>query len=163
ELTYLSLGRRDIKAHVDVPDKPNQDLKLTLRYKRHDRPGSQASGGSTGASFVLEEIQFDTGKATLREGSYARLDEVAEYMTHKKSARIEVSGHTDNVGKPAANKTLSRKRAQAVRKYLISQGIAGSRIKAVGYGAERPIASNDTEKGRQKNRRIEVTEIRPKR
>lgn len=162
DLTYLSLGRRDIKAQVDVPDKPNQDLKLTLRYKRHDRPGSQAQAGdgSPGASFVLEGIRFDTGKATLREGSHARLGEVVEYMTHKKSARIEVSGHTDNVGSAASNKTLSRKRAQAVREYLVSQGIDGSRIEAVGHGAEQPIAPNDTEEGRQKNRRIEVTEIR---
>lgn len=160
DLTYLSLGRRDVKAVVDVPDEPNQDIKLTLRYKWHGPPPSEGGDGSSGQRFVLEGIHFDTGKATLREDSYDRLDEVVEYMTHKKSARIEVSGHTDNVGNPAGNKRLSKRRAQAVRKYLISKGIEGSRIEAVGYGSERPIASNDTEAGRQQNRRIEVIEIR---
>ncbi|MFW6067184.1 MAG: OmpA family protein [Myxococcota bacterium] len=160
ELTYLSLGRRDVTAHVNVPPGPNQDLKLTLRYRRHDPPAPRPGAPTTGPRFVLKGIRFDTGKATLRGESYERLDEVVEYLTHKKSARIEVSGHTDDVGSPAANKALSKKRAEAVREHLISQGIEGGRIEAVGYGAEQPVASNDTEEGRQKNRRIEVTELR---
>ncbi|MFI5301922.1 MAG: OmpA family protein, partial [Polyangiales bacterium] len=81
------------------------------------------------------------------------------YLTHKKSARIEISGHTDNVGNPKTNKALSEKRAQACRDYLISKGIDGARVQAIGYGDERPIAPNDTEDGRQKNRRIEATEL----
>jgi OmpA-OmpF porin, OOP family len=80
-------------------------------------------------------------------------------MTHKKSARIEVSGHTDNVGKKKDNKRLSQKRADAVRAYLVSKGIDASRIDTIGYGDERPIAPNDTDQGRQKNRRIEATEL----
>jgi OOP family OmpA-OmpF porin len=79
-------------------------------------------------------------------------------MTHKKTARVEISGHTDNVGSAKANKALSLKRAQACRDYLVSKGVDGSRIAAIGAGDERPIASNDSEDGRQKNRRIEVTE-----
>jgi outer membrane protein OmpA-like peptidoglycan-associated protein len=152
DLVYLSLGRRKIAARVPVSKKPRQTVRLTLRYKRWEKP----------PQFVLRGVEFDTGKATIRPESYPRLDLVVEYMKHKKSARIEISGHTDNVGNRKRNKALSRRRAQACRKYLISKGIAGSRIRAVGHGDERPIASNSTDDGRQKNRRIEAKElIRP--
>ncbi len=168
DLVYLSLGRRNVSAKVTVNDEPNQNLNLTLRYKRYRPPVAPASkpgspegkpGAPAAPRFVLKGVTFDTGKATIRKESFARLDSVVEYMTHKKSARIEVSGHTDNVGKPKRNKALSKKRAQACRDYLISKGIDGSRIEAVGYGDAMPIASNDTEEGRQKNRRIEATEL----
>ncbi len=109
--------------------------------------------------FVLDGVTFDTGKATIKEESYSRLDKVAEYLLHKGNARIQISGHTDNVGNPKTNKALSLKRAQACRDYLISTGIDGTRIEAVGYGDERPVASNDTDDGRQQNRRIEAIQL----
>jgi outer membrane protein OmpA-like peptidoglycan-associated protein len=84
---------------------------------------------------------------------------VVEFMAHKKTARIEISGHTDNVGNPKANKTLSAKRAQACRDYIVSKGIDKKRLDAIGFGDEHPIAPNDTEMGRQKNRRIEAKEL----
>jgi outer membrane protein OmpA-like peptidoglycan-associated protein len=149
DLVYLSLGRQDIAANVPVPDEPNQNIKLTLRYKRFSEP----------PRLVLDGVNFDTGKATLRPSSHPRLDSVVEYLTYKKSARIEISGHTDNVGNPKKNKTLSEDRAQACREYLISRGIDGGRIEARGYGDEKPIASNDSDAGRQINRRIEATEL----
>jgi OmpA-OmpF porin, OOP family len=152
DLVYLSLGRKDVAAKVPVSNEPNQNIKLTLRYKRHE-PAKEPR-------FVLTGVTFDTGKATIRPESFPRLDSVVEYMTHKKSARIEISGHTDNVGNSKSNKTLSEKRAQACRDYLISKGIDGSRIEAIGFGDERPIAPNDTEAGRQLNRRIEATELK---
>jgi outer membrane protein OmpA-like peptidoglycan-associated protein len=158
DLVYLTLGRRDIAVTVSVTNEPNQNIKLTLRYKRQVLPN--AAPGAPGASrFVLEGVNFDTGKATIRAESFPRLDRIVEYMTHKKNSRIEISGHTDNVGNPKANKVLSEKRAQACRNYLISKGIDKSRIEAVGYGDQRPMASNDTDEGRQKNRRIEATEL----
>ncbi len=153
-IVYLSLGRQEITTSVDVTDEPNQNIRLTLRYKRWE-------GKKKGEHerFVLSGVTFDTGKATIRPDSLPRLDGVVEFMTHKPSVRIEISGHTDNVGNPKSNKALSEKRAQACRDYLISKGIEASRIEAVGYGDERPIASNDTPEGRQQNRRIEATEL----
>ena len=82
-------------------------------------------------------------------------------MKRRKSAVVEISGHTDNVGNAKKNKALSMKRAQACRDYLISKGIEGNRITAVGYGGERPTVPNDTDENRQKNRRIEVVELQP--
>lgn len=156
EVTYLSLGSKDVAAKVDVEDEANLTMKLTLRYKAY-RP--VRSGKSSPPRFVLEGVHFDSGKAKIRPDSFPKLDNVVEYMEHNKSARIQISGHTDNVGNKQNNKALSKKRAEACRDYLIKKGIDGSRIEAVGYGDEQPIASNDTPEGRQKNRRIEATEL----
>ncbi len=156
ELEYLSLGRRKISARIPVDNEPAQTIRLTLRYKRYEDPKTNRRSTQ---NFILEGVHFETGKATIRRESFPRLDRVVEYMTHKKSARIEISGHTDNVGKARRNKALSKRRALACRTYFISKGIAGRRIQAVGYGAERPIASNRTAEGRAQNRRIEADEL----
>lgn len=158
QVVYLSLGRQKIAAKVPVNDKPRQNIKLTLRYKRYDEE-MDPNAPKGPRPFVLDGIEFDTGKATLRPESRVRLEQVVEYLSHKKSARIEISGHTDNVGNPRANKALSKKRAEACRQYLLSKGIAPDRVEAVGHGADKPIASNKTPEGRQKNRRIEAREI----
>jgi outer membrane protein OmpA-like peptidoglycan-associated protein len=153
DVTYLSLGsRREIAATVAVTSEPKQNVKLTLRYKRQPPP----------PPFVLTGVNFDTGKAIIRPESTGLMDIVVEFMKHKKSATIEISGHTDNVGKPKANKALSARRAQACRSYLISRGIEGTRITAVGYGDERSLAPNNSDENRQKNRRIEVVELPPR-
>ncbi len=149
DITYLSLGRREIAATVPVADEPSQSVKLTLRYKRE---GAQKP-------LILAGVNFDTAKATIRPESFAHLDAVVEFMVHKKNARVEISGHTDNVGNAKANKTLSEQRAQACRNYIVSKGIDKKRLDAIGFGDERPIAPNDTDEGRQKNRRIEAKEL----
>jgi outer membrane protein OmpA-like peptidoglycan-associated protein len=162
DLVYLSLGRRDVAASVPVTNEPNQNIKLTMRYKFHAAPPPVKNAPEAVADeprFVLDGVQFDVGKATIRPESLPRLDSVAEYMTHKPSTRIEISGHSDNVGNPKNNKELSEKRAAACRDYLASKGIEASRVDAVGFGDERPIASNGTEEGRQQNRRIEAKEL----
>lgn len=150
EIAYLNLGRKDVAADVTVTGEPKQNIRLTLRFTRLPPP----------PPFVLTGITFDTAKAVLKPGSYDRLDVAYEFLLHKKSAKVEISGHTDNVGKPKANKLLSQKRAEACRKYLVGKGIDKSRITAVGYGDEKPVAPNDTPDDREKNRRIEVTELR---
>jgi outer membrane protein OmpA-like peptidoglycan-associated protein len=153
EVTYLSLGlaRGDIVATLPVTTEPKQTVKLTLRYKRLPPP----------PPFVLTGVVFDTGKSTLRPEAESKLDIVVEFMRHKKSAKVEISGHTDNVGNAASNKALSAKRAQSCRAYLMAKGIEAGRITAVGRGAEKPIAANDTEEHRQENRRIEIIEVQP--
>ena len=149
DVTYLSLSRHEIAASVPVADEPNQSVKLTLRYKREfaEQP------------FIMAGVTFETGKAAIRPESFPHLDMVVEFMAHKKTARVEISGHTDNVGNAKANKTLSEKRAQACRNYIVSKGIDKKRLDAIGFGDEHPIAPNDTDEGRQKNRRIEAKEL----
>jgi outer membrane protein OmpA-like peptidoglycan-associated protein len=152
DVTYLSLGGGDVATSVSVTNEPKQNIKLTLRYK----------GPPPRTPFVMKGVNFDTGTANIRPESLSRLDLVVDFMKHRKSAVVEISGHTDNVGNSKTNKTLSVKRAQACRAHLISNGIDGKRITAVGYGGERPTVPNDTDENRQKNRRIEVMELPPR-
>lgn len=110
--------------------------------------------------YTLDNVFFDTGKATLKPESSKELNELAEYMQLKKSMVIEIAGHTDNVGNNDANQKLSEGRANSVRNYLIKKGIAAERIVAKGYGDTQPVADNSTDAGKQKNRRTEVRTIK---
>ncbi len=157
DVVYLSLGRKDITASLPVPNEANLNFKFTLRYKRFNL--KRAPGQTVDPGFVLKGVMFDTAKATIRPESLDKLDSVLEYMTHKKNVRIQIAGHSDNVGKAKSNKDLSERRAEACRQHLISKGIDGSRLEAIGYGDEQPVAPNDTKEGRQKNRRIEAKEL----
>ncbi len=106
--------------------------------------------------YKLDNVYFDSGKATLTTSSFKELDELVEYMKLKKALSIEIAGHTDNVGTPEGNLKLSQERANAVQQYLTKKGIAAARVIPKGYGDTFPIASNDNEAGKQKNRRTEV-------
>jgi outer membrane protein OmpA-like peptidoglycan-associated protein len=152
EMEYLSLGRRNTTAAVEVRPGPNQNVRLTLRYRR--RPQEPSAD-----RVVLDGVLFGTASARIDPESFPRLDRVVEYMTHRPSTRIRVAGHTDNAGNPRRNQQLSEARARSVRDYLVSHGIDGSRIEAVGYGDQQPIASNDTPEGQAQNRRIEAIEL----
>lgn len=107
-------------------------------------------------SFVLDNCTFETGKAELKPEAYAVLDELVEYLKRKDDERIEVGGHTDNVGKAESNMVLSTNRANTVRAYLLTKGIAPERVESKGYGMTMPVAENDTAEGRGLNRRTEV-------
>ncbi len=108
-----------------------------------------------GKKIVLRNIFFDSGKSNLRPESYAELGILRNLLIENPSLKIEISGHTDNVGSDALNQKLSEDRAKAVVDYLIGQGIDPVRLRYAGYGSTRPIASNDTEAGKQANRRTE--------
>ncbi len=108
-------------------------------------------------SFVLENCNFETGKAILLPEAFPVLDDLVEYLNRKDDDRIELGGHTDNVGGAAKNLKLSLDRALAVRQYLIDKGIDPNRLTSKGYGLTKPIASNKTADGRAQNRRTEVT------
>ena len=104
---------------------------------------------------AVSDLQFESGKSVIKAYSFDSLDELAALMVKRTELTLILSGHTDNVGVAAKNKVLSRKRAEAVKAYLEDAGVDGSRIAAVGYGSTKPIASNKTPQGRQKNRRVE--------
>jgi outer membrane protein OmpA-like peptidoglycan-associated protein len=107
-------------------------------------------------NYTLKNVHFDVAKATLRPESFAALEELVGYMKYKDAIKIEIAGHTDNVGKEDDNIKLSQQRAETIRNYLLKKGIQASRVTAKGYGATQPIADNTTEEGRQLNRRTEV-------
>ncbi len=114
----------------------------------------------TGAKLVIENILFNSGKATLKPQSFEALDKFAELLRKNPSVSIEVSGHTDNTGSASLNKKLSKDRALTVKNYLVNKGIEDERITYAGYGFEQPIATNDTPEGREQNRRVEIKVIK---
>ena len=114
---------------------------------------------------ILEQVQFDTGKATIKKVSDALLDEVAGVLKeHAELTRLEVQGHTDDRGSVALNNGLSDARATAVMKALVKRGIDQSRLRSRGYGKDKPVAPNTTDEGRQKNRRVQfvIVDKQPK-
>ncbi|GAB3292548.1 hypothetical protein GCM10027511_05760 [Hymenobacter humi] len=108
-----------------------------------------------GTTIVLRNIFFDSGKATLRPESTAELERLQKLLTETPALKLEMAGHTDNVGEDAMNQDLSQRRAQAVVTYLTQHGIAGARLTAAGYGETQPVVPNTTKFGRQLNRRTE--------
>ena len=108
-----------------------------------------------GKKVVLNNIFFNSNESTLRKESFAELERAVKLMTTMQSLQIEVSGHTDNVGSAGSNRQLSEQRAKAVVDYLISKGCDKKRLRYKGVGSSQPIASNNTEAGRQLNRRTE--------
>jgi outer membrane protein OmpA-like peptidoglycan-associated protein len=109
-----------------------------------------------GATLVLKNIFFEKNSAALNPSSFSELNELAKLMKENTGIRIEINGHTDNVGQKNDNLVLSQKRASSVSNYLVSQGIAADRLTSKGYGDAKPIASNDTEQGKSLNRRTEI-------
>ncbi len=104
---------------------------------------------------ALNGIQFETGKATIKKQSYGILNDIAKIMEENPAYKLNISGHTDNVGKPDKNMTLSENRAASVMQYLVNKGVAQGRMKSAGYGDTKPVASNKTAAGKALNRRVE--------
>lgn len=101
-------------------------------------------------------VTFDVASYTLKPEFRATLSQVAQSMNEYPNSLIDVYGHTDSTGSDAYNQTLSENRARTVANYLISQGVSAARIRSQGFGETLPVASNDTEEGRMKNRRVEI-------
>lgn len=110
----------------------------------------------TNAKVVLNNIFFDSNSAEIKPQSQVELDMLVALLKENPELKIEIGGHTDNVGKPADNMTLSNNRAKAVVSYLTSKGIVAARLIAKGYGETKPVADNHTEPGRASNRRTEM-------
>lgn len=108
------------------------------------------------ASVVLKNVFFDVNKAELKPESMIELDKVVQLLKDNPSIKIEIDGHTDNIGKPADNLTLSNNRAKAVINYFLYKGISADRLSSKGFGETKPVADNGSEQGRAKNRRTEL-------
>ena len=109
-----------------------------------------------GSKVILRNVFFDTDSSSIKKESYPELLELVDLLSKNKNSNIEIGGHTDNTGDYQYNIDLSKSRAESVRQFLVSKGIAAERLKAAGYGPDQPISENDTEKGRAENRRTEI-------
>lgn len=130
------------------------DVPVTAKYQEINKD-IELQPIEKGAKVVLNNIFFETGKATLSPESRLELDKAVDLMKQNPSMVVEVGGHTDNVGDDAYNMRLSHDRARAVRDYLVNASIRAERVQAKGYGEANPIATNETEEGRKANRRTE--------
>jgi len=164
----LLLSRRSARHRMSViPSAPQ-----TQPLGDMARPQALFAGGMTALTqalsgglplpqrFVVSELNFRTDSAEIDPGSARVLDEVAQVMAAHPTARIRVEGHTDNTGVRETNLQLSQARAESTRAYLMTKGIGSDRVEAVGYGSDRPIASNDVPSGRAENRRTEIVVLK---
>lgn len=140
------LSEQGYEIHVIETKEMNQQINMDGIEKALDKDGKIALYG----------IYFDTGKSMIKSGSEQELNEVVNFLKKNSSVKLYVVGHTDDVGNFDSNMTLSKARATAVVNYLVSKGISSSRLKAVGDGPTAPVASNGTDAGKQKNRRVEL-------
>jgi outer membrane protein OmpA-like peptidoglycan-associated protein len=143
----------------EVADQNNCRSHGTIVFTQPDIPEDPFKEGlrniEVGAALILNNIFFTTGKSTLLPESNVELDKIVDFLNEGTVSLIEISGHTDNEGTDAVNEKLSQERAQSVVSYLVSKGIASTRLQAAGYGESKPLDTNQTPEGRSKNRRVE--------
>lgn len=140
----LSATAEANKAKAEAEDLKRQ--MLDLEAKATDR----------GMVMTLGDVLFSTGQADLKPGAAQRLDKLAAFMTKYPDRSVVIEGHTDSTGSAAVNQTLSERRADAVKAYLVSQSVPAVRVTTVGKGKDVPVADNTTASGRQQNRRVEI-------
>lgn len=153
--------------HFDLTATNNINNPYELRIELNPMPAPIADNAETPPAslptykpIILRNVFFDTGSADLRPASFAELNRLKLFLDDHPNIRIQLGGHTDNVGSDADNMALSNNRAKAVQDYLIAAGIAASRLEYKGFGETKPIDTNDTDAGRQNNRRTEFVILR---
>ena len=180
EITYMDTRKTEV-LEVDGNDgryatvlrlKPGTDVVMTVKKEDHVFDSRAFSSEDTlrggvakldmkvekievGRSYRVSDIRYATGKADVTKGSEHILDELIAFLKENPSIKIRIEGHTDNVGSQTENMALSHDRAFTVFSYLQDHGIAGNRLAFEGYGPTKPLASNDTDAGRARNRRTE--------
>ncbi len=109
---------------------------------------------------LKQKVYFASGKAKIRSRSFNMLNQIADALLSRKKIKVRIEGHTDSRGSARYNKKLSQRRADAVKKYLVKKGVNSDQLESVGYGEEKPIASNKSRKGRESNRRVEFNIVK---
>ncbi|MBP7866210.1 MAG: OmpA family protein [Acidobacteria bacterium] len=153
------LTKGDKEIWIDLRCTSDGEYYITAIEKqamRQDVKASELFDALEKDGFVAIDVNFDTGKATIKADSFPVLDQTADMLKANPALKVSVEGHTDNTGTPEANKKLSEERARAVVSALVSRGVEAGRLKSVGWGQEKPVADNRTEAGRAKNRRVEI-------
>ncbi len=158
--SYLMVvpGKSEYALHVSEPGYLFFTLHFNYKEKNQDQPlviNIALQPIAKNAVTVLNNIFFDFNKSEVNPRSYSELDEVAKFLKANPTIKVEIGGHSDNVGDENYNQQLSLKRAQTVVNYFLSRGVVSSQLTQIGYGSKFPIKPNDTEENRQDNRRIE--------
>jgi outer membrane protein OmpA-like peptidoglycan-associated protein len=150
-------GYNESRTAVDVAEGGDENPEITIELEKGKGFASfDGRNISAGDTLTLNKILFDQGKSELRPASLAELDRIAAMMAANPAAEIELSGHTSSEGDAALNRSLSYARVKACKDYIVGKKIDTGRILVVGYGPDRPVAPNDSEAGREQNRRVEM-------
>lgn len=144
-IEVASLGGDDYYLTIVLKELMKQDVTASDMFEALNRDGH-----------IALYINFDTGKSVIRDESKPVIEQIVQMMKSNPDLRIGVEGHTDNVGNPASNKTLSEARAKSVVSGIVNQGITVERLFPVGHGQDKPVGDNNTDEGRAKNRRVEL-------
>ena len=139
----------------DIIDKCPNEPETFNNYQDADGCPDEVPAAVKKFTGVIEGINFKTGSADILPGSYVLLDRAAKVLQDYPDVKLEISGHTDSRGKADYNRDLSQRRADAVKTYFVTRGVASERLQSIGYGPTRPIANNKTQSGRATNRRTE--------
>lgn len=137
----------------NMMDRQENDMRQALANSQ--AVAVQREGNALALTFK-SDFTFDVNSTNIRPGLYTELDRVAQVLSSYPQTTIIVTGHTDSTGSESYNQQLSERRAQSVKNALVQRGVDAPRIQAIGYGESSPIADNNTEFGRQQNRRVEV-------
>jgi len=153
------IARGDANAARSEADRLKQEADLA-RQQADDlqRQIAELNAKATDRGLVvtLGDLLFETGKAELKGGAASNLSKLSAFLTKYPDRTVIIEGHTDSVGSDDSNQSLSQRRANSVQQFLLAQGIASNRLSAAGKGENFPVASNDSNSGRQMNRRVEV-------
>ena len=141
----VSLGGDDYYLTIVLKESMKQDVTASDMFNALNQDGH-----------IALYINFDTGKSVIKPESKAIIEQIAQMMKANPALAVSVEGHTDNVGSQESNKKLSNERAKSVLTAIVAQGIDAKRLTSTGYGQDKPIADNNTEEGRAKNRRVEL-------
>jgi len=141
----VTLGGDDYYLTIVLKELMKQDVTASNMFEALNRDGH-----------ISLYINFDFGKSVIRDESNPIIEQIVQMMKSNPDLKIGVEGHTDNVGSPESNKTLSEARAKSVVSAIVAQGIPADRLSPAGFGQDKPVADNKTEEGRAKNRRVEL-------
>jgi outer membrane protein OmpA-like peptidoglycan-associated protein len=144
-IEVATLGGDDYNLTVVVKELMKQDITANNMFEAINRDGH-----------IALYINFDTGKSIIRDESKPIIEQIVKMLKANPDLKLGIEGHTDNVGSPESNKTLSMERAKSVVAALVNNGVVAERLSASGYGQEKPIGDNKTEEGRAANRRVEL-------
>jgi OOP family OmpA-OmpF porin len=142
-----------------VPAGDGSDYYMTIilkEFMKQDVTASDMLDALNRDGHIALYINFDTGKSTIKPESKSIIEQIVEMLKANPDLKLSIEGHTDNVGNPGSNKTLSEDRAKSVVAAIAGQGIGIERLSTSGYGQDKPIGDNKTEIGRAKNRRVEL-------